>query len=100
MCVMCVLQQIEKRMRESSSDPSIAYALAIHSDVLRRVMSGGGTEDEVDERSISERFFRLAGCMHAVVACRLEPRQKADIVTAVMERSKRLRGLAATTKPR
>ncbi len=46
-----------------------------------------GDEENDDENSLMTRFFDLAARCKSVVACRLEPKEKADIVSVMRKRT-------------
>jgi hypothetical protein len=48
----------------------------------------GAADDDEDEESLQTRFFDLAARCKSVVACRLEPKEKADIVKIMKKRTK------------
>lgn len=56
------------------------FAVAIHGDVWKLILSGG--------QQLMNDFFTLLKRCKSVIACRLEPKEKADIVSIMRRREK------------
>lgn len=73
-------QYKESLLKFRDRTPPINFGVALHGDVWKLILANG--ETMIDE------FFQFAKNCKSVLACRMEPKEKADIVSIVRVREK------------
>jgi phospholipid-transporting ATPase len=82
-----VEEQIEQAAADQAESDGVIYALVVSGPAITRIMNPSRGD-------LADKFLAIADCCSAVLACRVSPKQKADIVTFIRKKKPTARTLA------